>query len=75
MKRIAAKTIPYREELEMSDAITDEIANTVAKMLKDTADKIKKDDRNWEPPKNLAAAALTPVYNYSFGILLLAEKP
>ena len=58
----------------MSDAITNEITNTATKMLKDTADKISKDKGDWTPPKNVAAAALTPVYNYCFGILILAEN-
>jgi hypothetical protein len=58
----------------MSDPISDEITNTVVSMLKDTADKISKDKGDWEPPKNVAATALTPVYNYSFAILILAEN-
>ena len=58
----------------MSDPITEEINNTVTKMLKETADKISKDKGDWDPPKNIAAAALTPVYNYCFGILILAEN-
>lgn len=58
----------------MSDSISDEITDTVVKMLKDTVDKIDKDKGDWEPPKNVAAAALAPVYNYSFGVLILAEN-